>query len=315
MLWPVLLALLALVVLAVVLPGRSAAATPAAPAHHGRLLPDHIDLPDGFQPEGIAVAGPFAYLGSLVDGDVYRANLLTGAGRVISQGPGTPSLGMKVDRFGRLWVSGGSGGDARVVDTRTGRVLASWALSDQPSFVNDVVLTRHAAWFTDSLRARLYRVPLGPAGRLPATAQSVPLGGDWVQPDGGALGANGITTTPDGRALLVVSTTPGELYRVDPRTGAASRVDLGGASLVNGDGLLRHGRTLYAVQNVQNVITELRLNRAGTRAAVVGSLTSPDLDVPTTVARFAGALYLPNARFTTPPEPTTPYWVTQVPLH
>lgn len=37
-----------------------------------------------------------------------------------------------------------------VVDTRTGEVLASYQFAAAPTFVNDVVLTPNAAWFTDS---------------------------------------------------------------------------------------------------------------------------------------------------------------------
>src|SRR4051794_21324875 len=64
--------------------------------HHGHHdaggFPDRIELPDGFQPEGIAIGpGPVGWLGSLSDGDIYRVDLCTGAGQVISEGPGTPS--------------------------------------------------------------------------------------------------------------------------------------------------------------------------------------------------------------------------------
>jgi hypothetical protein len=38
-------------------------------------------------------------------------------------------------------------------------------------------------------------------------------------------------------------------------------------------------------------------------------VTDPRFDVPTTVATFANRLYLPNARFTTTPTPTTEYQV------
>jgi hypothetical protein len=38
---------------------------------------------------------------------------------VISEGPGTPSVGLKIDRRGRLFVSGGAAGDARVVERLT----------------------------------------------------------------------------------------------------------------------------------------------------------------------------------------------------
>jgi hypothetical protein len=39
----------------------------------------------------------------------------------------------------------------------------------------------------------------------------------------------------------------------------------------------------------------------------VERIGDPRFDVPATVARFGHRLYLPNARFTTPPTPTTPY--------
>jgi hypothetical protein len=45
---------------------------------------------------------------------------------------------------------------------------------------------------------------------------------------------------------------------------------------------------------------------------VVRTITYPDFDVPTTVAKKRGSLYLPNARFTTPVAPDTEYWVTRV---
>src|SRR5688572_26769604 len=90
-------------------------ATPVQAAGH-RGLPTTIALPAGFQPEGIATGlKAWAYFGSRVDGDIYRVDLRTGRGAVFSQGPGTPSLGMKVDRRGRLWVAGGTGGDGRLI--------------------------------------------------------------------------------------------------------------------------------------------------------------------------------------------------------
>ena len=97
------------------------------------FFPDTIDLPTGFQPEGIAIGRlPFAYFGSLADGSIYRVNLVTGRGRIISEGPGTPSVGVKLDARGRLFVAGGRAGNGRVVDTRTGEVLASYAFAAAP---------------------------------------------------------------------------------------------------------------------------------------------------------------------------------------
>ncbi|MDW3848227.1 hypothetical protein NMK34_16600 [Micromonospora sp. BRA006-A] len=108
----------------------TAAPAPAAAAHDRR--PTVIALPDGFQPEGVAAAGRYAWFGSRATGEIYRADLITGAGRQVSPATGTPSLGLKVDPRGRLFVAGGTAGDARVIDTRTGAVLARYRFAEAP---------------------------------------------------------------------------------------------------------------------------------------------------------------------------------------
>jgi sugar lactone lactonase YvrE len=290
--------------------GLTAAAAPAA-AHPTTRFPTTIALPNGFPPEGIAIGGHFAYFGSRLDGSIFRADLRTGTGAVLSKGPGTPSLGLKIDQRGRLFVAGGTGGDARVVDARTGKVLASYPLHAAPAFVNDVILTPGAAWFTDSANPVLYKLTFGRHGELPAAATQLPLTGDLVYTTG--TNANGIVTTPDRRALLVVQSNTGKLFRVDPRTGVTTTVDLGGETLTNGDGLLRIGTVLFAVQNRLNTVAVLRLNTAGTKARLITRVTDPRFDIPTTVAAFRDRLYLPNARFSTPPTPTTPYTAVAIP--
>lgn len=274
-------------------------ATPAQAAGRDRY-PTTISLPAGFQPEGIATGlRNWAYFGSRVDGDIYRVNLKTGSGRVFSQGPGAgnPSLGMKVDGRGRLWVAGGTGGNGRLVDGRTGAVLRSWQFVTGTAFVNDVTLTPKGAFFTDSANAQLYRVDRG-------RVTTVPLTGAIQYTTGN--NANGITRSPDGRALLVVQSNVGKLFRVSYR-GVAREVDLGGTSVANGDGMWLSGRTLWVVQNRLNQVAEFTLNRAGTRGTLVKLIKDPRFDVPTTIAPYRGRFYLPNARFTTPPTPATTY--------
>lgn len=301
---PFLVLLLAgLVLLALVLPGSASSRGP-----------DRIDLPDGFRPEGIAIGhgqGDYAFLGSLANGDIYRANLRTGTGKVISKGPGTPSAGLRVDRCGRLFVAGGDAGNARVVDSRSGAVLASYTFAASGAFVNDVVLTRRTAWFTDSQNPVLYGLPLGHHHRLPARSAVIKLPLDWAQVPND-FNANGITQTPDHKALLVMQTASGLLFHVDPKTGHTARVDLGSTLLTNGDGMLLKGRTLYVVQNFVNQVAVVKLNRAGTSGRLVRKIESDGFDVPTGVARHGGSLYLPNARFDVPQTPTTEYWVTRV---
>ncbi|WP_128427988.1 SMP-30/gluconolactonase/LRE family protein [Streptomyces cyaneus] len=291
------------------------AGTAAAAA--GKTRPAVIHLPNGFRPEGITTGGgPYAYLGSLGDGSIYRADLRTGEGGIISTGPGTPSVGLKLDDRGRLFVAG-RGQGARVVDARTGAILASYVLTTAtPTFANDVFLTPRTAWFTDSFQPALYALPLGRHGELPDADDvvTITLSGDWSQVPGEVVNANGITRTPDGKALLVVQSGIGGLHRVNPRTGVTELVDLGDAApLTNGDGLLLIGRTLYVVQNRQNAIDVFELAADGRSGVFQRRITDPLFDVPTTVAAYRGRLYLPNARFTTTPTPETTYDVISVP--
>jgi sugar lactone lactonase YvrE len=278
-----------------------------AEAKKRNSYPDKIALPNGFRPEGITIGKrPIAYVGSLADGDIYAADLRSGKGKVIVPGNGTPSVGLKISRDGRtLYVAGGAARTAKVIDLRT-RVTETIPLTTKTSFINDLVLTRRFAWFTNSQQPELYRL-----SRRTGEVTPVPLTGDWVQRPG--FNANGIALTPNGRALLVVNSTTGTLYRVNPSSGVATAVDLGGELLTNGDGLLVKGRTLYVVQNFLNQVAVFKLNGRGTEGRLVTTLTSDEFDVPTTVAAYKGSLYLPNARFSDPPLPAdAEYWITRI---
>jgi hypothetical protein len=66
------------------------------------------------------------------------------------------------------------------------------------------------------------------------------------------------------------------------------------------------------VQNQQNEITVIRMNRRFDAGTVAGEITDPAFDVPTTLAAFGPFLYAVNARFSTPPTPDTTYTVVRV---
>ena len=281
------------------------------PAGAGPVFPERIDLPDGFAPEGIAIGhGHTFFVGSIPTGAVYRGDLRTGEGRVlVPAAAGRQAIGLDVDRK-RLFVAGGPTGRAFVYDARSGALLAEYVLTTAPTFVNDVVVTRDGAYFTDSVQQQLYRVPLGPGGALGASAETIPLSGDIAFVSG--FNVNVIDATPNGRTLVVVQSNLGKLFTVDPRTGVADEIDLGGETVTAGDGILLDGKTLYVVRNQQNRIAVVRLSPDLGRGSILPHLTHPDFSVPTTIAEFGQRLYAVNARFGTPVTPTTPYWVTQV---
>jgi sugar lactone lactonase YvrE len=281
----------------------------AAPAS-ATLLPKTIPLPNGFQPEGIATKGANFYVGSTVDGAIVRGNVLTG--RVSPFIPGTPgdsTAGLEVSG-NLLFAAGASSGTLKVYDLRSGRKLADRRVAPAgASFINDVSVLKDAAYYTDSLSAQLYVLPFEHGGRF-GTVRTLPTPGITIA---AGFNANGIENTPDHKSLLVIQSNTGLLFRVSPRTGRATPVNVGGADLTNGDGLLLRGSALFVVRNVNNQIVKVALNRNGTSGHVTRVITDPALDVPATIAPFGPFLYTANARFTTPPTPTTPYDVVRIP--
>jgi sugar lactone lactonase YvrE len=301
--------LLALIATAATVLAASASASTDA------VFPKRIDLPDGFQPEGIATAGQRFFAGSLATGEVYSGSLRTGKGeQLVPPQAGRIAVGMKEDR-GRLFVAGGRNGNAFVYDAKTGRNLATYQfLTSGDSFINDVVVTRNAAWFTDSFKPVLYRVPLGPGGRpgAPTSFRTVQLGGDYQQASG--FNVNGIDAAANGKTLVIVQSGTGTLFTVTPAGVARTIALAGGDTVPNGDGILLDGKTLYVAQNQLNVVAKIALSANLRSGRVVRRSGKPphDFDIPTTLADHGARLYAVNARFGTTPTPTTDYWITQL---
>ncbi len=291
-----------------------------------RQFPDVIDLPAGYFPEGIAVgAGSSFYVGSLADGSVYKGDLRTGEGDLLVSpfGPFT-TIGIEVDNRERIWVAGGPSGTGRVYDGNTGDLLALYTFtSPLESFINDVVVTKDAAYFTDSGTAndpdpnqfrfagepRLFVVPLGAGGALADALDVSTLPLEDV-PDVTFPNLNGIETTPGGNGLVVGHTSGEVLFAVDPATGDSSEIDLG-VSLVGNDGLIRRGTTIYVVENSIAQISAVKLSPDGSTGEVTAVHPVDGSETPTTAALFGRALYAVDARFDSM---TGPYKVFRVEL-
>jgi hypothetical protein len=263
--------------------------------------PDSIPLPVDFQPEGIAVgAGNTFYVGSLVDGDIYRGDLRSGAGSTfidLDPADGRVAVGMRVVRS-RDWlvVAGGPTGHAWVYDTTDGSTVADLVLGPPgATFSNDVAVTRHALYFTDTFAPTIYRVPLladgsfGPTEPITVTGPAAATGG---------FGLNGIDSTHRGW-LIVDHTALGILALVDPDTGESRAIPLTGPALAPGtlDGLQLEGRTAWVVQNFANSVARVKLSPDLTHGRVVEVISSKLFRVPTTVARHGSTLALVNGRF------------------
>jgi sugar lactone lactonase YvrE len=275
--------------------------------------PEELALPDGFAPEGVAISEGRFYVGSINTGAVYAADLATGRGRVLVPGAkGRAAIGVAVDGRDRIFVAGGATGQAYVYDASTGQELRTYTLTSKETFVNDVVVTDDAAWFTDSFNPVLYRVGIAQGGALPGPdgVQALQVSGDISYESG--INANGIEATPDGRTLLIVQSNTGRLFTVDTVSGKARAIDLSGERVTQGDGILLDGSTLYVIQNRQNTIAVIRLSNNLRTGTVIRRIADPRFDVPTTLDQHGAYLYAVNARFGVTAHPDTTYSVVRV---
>lgn len=299
------------------------AATPTAGGGRVFALP----AGGGF-PEGVAydeATGDF-YVGSTIDGTIYRGNITSGQVETFLPGaPGRVAIGLALDDAGHLFVAGGGTGTVAVYDTATGQQLLEVANGLAPNtFLNDVAISpAGVAYITDSFNPLLYRIVataippgLGTPAPVPTTdalevfVNFTTTGFDLVQT---GFNANGIVATPDGQYLLLVQTNTGNLYRVDAATGETIQVDLGGGSLPGGDGLELDGQTLYVVS--EGEITTVTLGADYASGSIGASFSDPSFRDPTTIERFDGCLLVVNSQFSQlQGEPQLPFTVSSVPI-
>lgn len=258
---------------------------------------------DAVFPEGIAYqrsTGQF-YVSSTTDGTIFRGDLDEEVAEVFlpgGQDGRTTAVGLKVDREGRLFIAGGNLGQVFIYDTATGGLLAALSngLPRTATFVNDVALARDGtAYVTDSVSPYLYRVRENADGQF-ELERFIDFTGTALQYQTG-FNLNGIAVSQNDKYLIVVQSNTGRLFRIEIATKEVTPIDLGGATLTAGDGILLRGRTLYVVRNSFNLIVELKLSGDLTRAVIVSETTDPSFITPTTIAEAHGRLLVVNSQF------------------
>ena len=278
----------------------AAIATPAAASPPTKV----IVLPGASSAEGIAAGrGSTFYAGDLFRGDIFRGDIRSGTAEPFIDAPtGRMALGMAVDlAHNLLFVAGGFTGQAYVYDIDTGATVATYQL-DVPatSIINDVAVTNDGAWFTNSFQAKLYFVPVGPTG-VPGQLSTLAVTGPAADTSGD-FNLNGIQATPDGKTLIVAHSGNGELYTIDPATGASATI--AGVSVPNVDGIVLGAGRLWAVQNFSNQVSRIRLAPDLSSGVIEHVITSDLFQVPSTAALFGSQLAVVNAKFDTGFPPT-----------
>jgi hypothetical protein len=243
--------------------------------------PDGIAVPTGFEAEGIELGKGHEFfvgansLSSLFGqaffgiphelsefaGAIYKGNLRTGKGAILSPPTGKSVSGLSYDPrtdylyaatgFGDLVNGTFTGQGVTVYDASSGDIIMEIGFGDGTGIaINDCLVTRTGVYCTDSFNPNLYKVVLENGGRLPSTpvVEVIPMPGFEMVP---GFNANGLVGKFDGRQLVIVNISTGVLYRVDTASGEASPLEIEGAEQLfpDGDGLYLHGRTLYIMQN------------------------------------------------------------------
>ncbi|MDQ0284037.1 superoxide dismutase [Rhodococcoides fascians] len=280
----------------------------------------------GVFPEGITAADDTFYVTSTSDGAVFRGTVGSPDVSVFLPGGAdgrTGAAGIDVtdddDRPDYLVIAGGATGKVWVYDANSGDLVATFTngLGPDATFLNDVAIADNGDTFvTDSRSPALYRIPFD---QIVAGTQDAPLetfvsfdGTPFVYGDG--FNANGIVENDNETALIVVQSSTGNLYRIDKTSKEVTQVDLGGATLMNGDGMEMEDDTLYVVRNRDGLISKVDLDDDGRTGAVTGEITDASVAYPTTVAAVDDRLLVVNSQFDKRGgEPVEPFTVSSVP--
>jgi sugar lactone lactonase YvrE len=291
------------------------AAVPAAGAC--RPLPDTyvVARAPGVLPEGIDVRSDGTmYVSSDATGALYRGRVTAPELRPFAAEGTTArgsTRGVHSDRSGRVFSVGAG---RLTVHAPDGRLLAAVDAPDGPlgpPDLNDLVITPDAVYVTDWANPVVLRAPLD-GGRVGPLEPWADVRGAFPGfPDRYWL-LNGIVADPAGRTLLVASNGTEAVWRIDTATREVSRLDLGDASF-GADGMVLHGRDLYAVLNygAPHGVYVARLDARLRSGRVTHRITGESFDLPTTLARRGCRLYVVNSQNDDPPG-TPPYTVTTV---
>jgi hypothetical protein len=302
-----------LAVVAVSAAAMSVAATTSGTAQDASAaFPDLIPLPAAFGPEGIAAGkGHSFYVGSFLPatlGQILVGDFQTGSISELVPPNGRFAAGMKYDpRSNLLFVAGGPTGGATIYDGSSGAEIAFYPfLPPGVPGINDVAIAPEAAYFTDTTRPFLGRIALGPQGE-PGDTELIPLPANFGAQGSCTVGpfgpkGNGIAATPDGKHLILVHMSEGQLYLMDTATYTLIPIDVSGGDFAGGnavcsaDGLLLDGMTLYVVQFLLHRVAVVELSPDRLSGAVARYITepfasNPAVQFPTTIAEFGNSLY------------------------
>ena len=288
----------------------------------GGALPTQYVIPGSTVfPEGVAYdqRTQTVFVSSTTNGAIFRGD--AGDETLTPFLPGgtdgrTTAIGLEADDDGHLWVAGGGTGFVFVYDAVSGALIARLSGGSSPTFINDMAVDRNGVgYITDSMSPVIYRVVPNGAGGY-TLERWLPLAGTPIVYTAG-FNLNGIVVSPNGRYLYVVQSNTGKLFRIEIATKEIAQLDTGGALFPNGDGLWLHDNSLYVLQNMQELISELRVQQNQAEATLVSQTTDPSFMFPTSLVIARGRMLVVNSQFdrrAPGTSPVLPFTVSVIPV-
>lgn len=283
--------------------------------------PGSFDLPgDNLFPEGVAYdesTGDF-FVSATADGTIFRGNVEEDAEAEVflegGQDGRASAVGMAVDDEGRLFIAGRNTGGVFVYDAEDGQLIQSFGNERQNTLVNDAAVSPDGnVYLTDSFAPVLYRLSPDGDGAF-EYEEYIDFEGTPIQYRNG-FNLNGIAATEDGRYLITVQSNTGNLYRIDAESKKIVQIDLGGASLTTGDGLVLDGQNLYVVRNQPGDVVPVELSEDFTSGEAGAGFGGSSFQYPTTAAKYGDRLLVVNSQFGKQGgQPELPFTVSSVPV-
>jgi hypothetical protein len=227
------------------------------------------------------------------------------------------AVGIVVNGRRVLVVDGGSG--VLYAYDRDGKSLFAAKTPDEGSFLNDIVVSGGFAYVTDSFKPIVWRAPVNSSGEL-ALEPWLDLstqGASYIEK---TFNWNGIEATSVPGVLVAVDSASGALFRVDTTTKTVTKVGHGTDTVVNGDGLVVRGTSVWVVRNADGEVAEATMNQDWTNGSVSVLLQSDLFGFPTTADILGKQMLVVNSQFDKggpvgPGTPTRPFTVSAIPLN
>lgn len=240
---------------------------------HAKALCTEYQLPDGFKSEGITKGqGSTFYVGSLLDGRIYRGDLDSCTGEVLdSTKDSDEGMVVGMDYYKNMLVLAGGRSCKVVIRDRTGRLRKTVQIESHPDdgcFLNDVKIGKKNVYVTNSFAKEIYMISIHELRSRRRNVVFKTINTNCSIPfTAGQFNNNGIEVVQVDKQeqLLVANYFDGSVFLVNPTSGNAKRVKLD-IDLQSPDGLLlekdRQSDEVFlsVVENSRGMVSLFRLS-------------------------------------------------------